>query len=76
MTDSEERAKSRRANVEVKLYRTMAEHDADDPAYWAKLSPNERVELAWELSEQLYRMRGEFVDDTRLRRSAVRIIRR
>ncbi len=76
MSDSAERARARRGKIQVRLFQSMAEHDAADPAWWAGLTPEERVELTWQLSEDLYRLRGEFVDDPGLRRSVVRIIRR
>ncbi len=36
MSDMEERAKARRGGMEVRVFRSMAEHDAADAAYWAK----------------------------------------
>ena len=62
--------------MQVRVYSTLAEHDADDAAYWATLSVEQRVLQVWKLSEAQYRLRGEFPDESGLPRSTARVHRR
>lgn len=61
--------------MQVRVYRTLAAHDHDDPAYWAALPVAQRVLLVWTLSETQYRLRGEFPDASGLPRSTARVHR-
>ena len=61
---------------EVRVYASNAEADAADRAYWLSLTPDERIELTWQMSEELWRLRGEFNDDPRLCRTVASIRRR
>ena len=69
-------AAERRRRMEVRLYRTIAEHDRDDAAYWAALPVAERVLQVWRLSEAQYRLRGEYPDASGLPRSVARVLGR
>ncbi len=62
--------------ITTRVFRRRAEHEAADAAYWRALSPEERVNLAWRLSEELWRLRGEFPDEPGILRTVARVIRR
>jgi hypothetical protein len=62
--------------MQVRLYRSRAEHDRDDPRYWAEIPVAERILEVWRLSEELWRLRGEFPDEPGLRRSPARLHQR
>ena len=66
----------RRNRIQVRVYATLAEHDADDAAYWAALPVEQRVLQVWKLSEAQYRLRGELPDESGLPRSIARVHRR
>ncbi len=59
-----------------KLYSSQAEADQHDTAYWLRLAPEARVQLAWRLSLEQHRLAGLCTDAPRLDRTVVRIIRR
>jgi len=59
--------------VVVRVCRTKDEAEAADREWWAALTPDERLELTWQLSEQLYRLRGEFNDEPGICRSVARL---
>lgn len=54
--------------VTVRLYRTVAEHEADDRDFWKAIPPEDRVLETWRLSEELWRLKGEFNDEPGLSR--------
>jgi hypothetical protein len=64
-----------REGITVRVFRSHAEEEAADREWWRQIPPDERVELAWRLSEDLYRIAGKFPDDVRLRRSVASIRR-
>ena len=69
-------ARERQTRMEVRVFRSHAEHQSADRAYWAGLSAGERVLLAWTLSEELWRLQGgELPDEPGLRRSVARVRR-
>ena len=68
-------AAGRRARMQVRVYRSLAEHERDDPAYWRALPIDVRVLEVWKLSEEQWRLRGEFPDEPGLCRSVARIRR-
>ena len=70
-----DRAEERRRRMQVRIYRSQAEHDRDDPAYWAALPVDVRILQVWRLSEEQWRMRGEFPDEPGLCRSVTRVHR-
>jgi hypothetical protein len=68
-------ASSRRARMQVRVYRSFADHERDDPGYWRALPIEVRVLETWKLSEEQWRLRGEFPDEPGLCRSVARIHR-
>jgi hypothetical protein len=65
----------RRARMRVRLYRSFAEHERDDAGFWRALPIEVRVLEVWKLSEEQWRLRGEFPDEPGLCRSVARIHR-
>ena len=70
-----DRVEERRRRMQVRIYRSQEAHDWDDPAYWAALPVDVRILEVWRLSEEQWRMRGEFPDEPGLCRSVVRVHR-
>lgn len=66
----------RSARMVVRVYRNHAEQEWDDAAYWRSIPAAERVLEAWHLSEELWRLAGQYPDESRLHRSPARICRR
>jgi hypothetical protein len=50
--------------------------DAFDRAFWAGLSPSEKLAEAWRLSEELWRFTGRDPGEPGLSRSVARLLRR
>jgi hypothetical protein len=71
----DDRAASRSSRMEVRVYRSLAEHERDDPAFWAALPLDERALQAWRLSEEQWRLRGERPDESGFPRSVARVVR-
>jgi hypothetical protein len=65
----------RRSQIAVRVYPSHAAHARDDAAYWAALSADVRVLQVWKLSEEQWRLRGEFPDEPGLCRSVARVHR-
>ena len=65
-----------REGISARVYRSAAEQDADDPQWWLQIPPAERVLLCWRLSEEQYRMKGEFPDEPNLCRTITSLRRR
>ena len=42
----------------------------------ARMTPEERFEMAWTLTVQAWLFKGERIDESRLRRDVVRVLRR
>jgi hypothetical protein len=70
-----DRAVERRTRMRVRVYRSLEEHDREDAAFWAGVPAAERVLEVWRLSEEQWRLRGEFPDEPGLCRSVARIHR-
>jgi hypothetical protein len=68
-------AADRRGRLKAQVYRSHAAQERDDPAYWAALPAEERVLEVWRLSEEQWRMRGDFPDEPGLCRSVARLRR-
>jgi hypothetical protein len=68
-------ASKRRARMEVRVYPSLAAHDRDDAQYWAALPADVRALQVWKLSEEQWRLRGEFPDESGLCRSTARVRR-
>lgn len=62
--------------ITVQKARVGPEADRIDREFWSRMSPDERVEAAWELSLELWRFKGWDAAEQRLHRAATRVIRR
>jgi hypothetical protein len=69
------RATDRTERMRVTTFPSLAAHDRADAAYWRSLSVGERVRQVWRLSEEQWRLRGEFPDEPGLCRSVARVLR-
>jgi hypothetical protein len=67
---------SSRRRMQVRVYRSLAEHDRGDREFWESIPPHERIAETWRLSEELWRLKGEFNDEPGLCRSVARVVRR
>lgn len=65
-----------RKRIRVRKFQTAQEEQAADHEWWQRLSPEERLIETWRLSEELWRMKGEFNDEPGLCRSVARVSRR
>ena len=50
----------RTRRMTVTTFASLAEHDRADAAYWRALPVDVRVRQAWRLSEEQWRLRGEY----------------
>lgn len=66
----------RTRRMTVRRYGSSAEADRHDLEYWLQVSPAERILQAWRLSEELWRLRGDFPHEPGLSRSVTRVHRR
>jgi hypothetical protein len=72
----DERGRERRSRLQTRRFNSNAEADAADRERWPPLTDEERVELAWQLSEDTWPLAGgPSEDERRLRRSVTRVIR-
>jgi hypothetical protein len=60
----------------VRRFGSNAEADRADREYWLSLTEAERVLEAWRLSEEQWRLQGEWMDEPGLSRSVARVHRR
>jgi len=60
----------------VRVFSSHDEADAAEAEYWRGLTPAERLRATWQLSEELWRVHGEFNDEPRLCRTVARVQRR
>jgi hypothetical protein len=68
-------AAERRQRMQVRVYRSLEDHQRDDAAFWAAMPPNERVSLVWTLSRQQWSLRDDRRDESGLCRSVARVQR-
>jgi hypothetical protein len=61
--------------MDVRVYRSIEAHERDDARYWASLPADVRVLQAWKLSEEQWRLSGEFPHEPGLCRSVARVQR-
>ena len=61
--------------IHVRIFRSHAEADAADREFWERIDPVERVADTWRLSEELWRLKGQFNDEPGLCRSVARVRR-
>ena len=69
-------AARRAARITVRRFASAAEADRHDLEFWQQMSPDERVRHVWRLSQELWRLRGEYRDEPGLCRSVARLHRR
>jgi len=67
---------SRAGRVTVRRFASLAEADRHDLEYWMQMTEAERVLLAWQLSQELWRLRGDLPDESGLSRFVARVHRR
>jgi hypothetical protein len=60
----------------MRRYPSNAEADREDARYWQQIPAAERILMVWRLSEEQWRLRGEFPDEPGLCRSVARVSRR
>jgi hypothetical protein len=63
-----------RKNITVRVSRTPGEAEKADREFLEKLTPADRIELTWQLSEEQWKVKG--ADESRFSRHHTRIIRR
>ena len=68
-------AADRRQRMQVRTYPSLAAHGRDDAAYWRALPVAVRVLQVWKLSEEQWRLRGEWTHEPGLCRSVARLRR-
>ncbi len=66
----------RTRNITIRKVALGAESEAADRAYWESLGPDERVNLAWTLSVQLWEHTEGRPFEPGLCRSVARVVRR
>jgi hypothetical protein len=60
----------------TRRYRSAAEADAHDLAFWKQIPPAERIVQVWKLSQEQWRLSGEQTDESGLCRSVASVRRR
>ena len=58
--------------ITIRKFSSFQEMKDDEYRYWQSVPASERLAAAWELSVELYRMKGIQPDGSGLRRVAVR----
>jgi hypothetical protein len=65
-----------RSNYPTRLRRLHdPDADRDDDAFVQSLTPGERMDMVWQLTLQAWAFKEGLVDEPRLRRDVVRVIR-
>jgi hypothetical protein len=49
----------RRQRMQVRIFRSLADHGRNDASYWRDLPVAARVSQVWRLSEEQWQLRGE-----------------
>ena len=65
-----------RAAITMRRYVSAAEAVRHDLEYWMSIPERERILRVWTLSQELWRLKGEFRDEPGLCRSVARLHRR
>lgn len=60
----------------TKVFRSAAEQDRHNADEWSAVPVAERLREVWRMSEELWRLKGEFPDEPGLCRSVARVTRR
>ena len=72
----DEASPDRVRRITVRRFASNRDADAHDLEFWRQMSAAERVLHAWRLSQELWRLRGEYRDEPGLCRSVARVHRR
>ena len=75
MTPMEKRAAERAGRITIRRFDSAAEADRHDLEFWKQIPAPERVLQVWRLSQELWRLRGEYHDEPGLCRSVARVHR-
>ena len=67
--------KEGRREITAQVFRSHAEHEAANAVSWKQLTPDERLALVWQLTEEQWRLKGDFPDEPRIQRTIVRVVR-
>jgi hypothetical protein len=65
-----------RRGISARRFSSNAEADRHDAEFWRRMTPGERVLLAWRLSVEQWQLLGRAPDEPRLSRSVARVHRR
>ena len=68
--------KEGRREVTAQVFGSHAEQQAANAGYWKQLSLDERLAMVWKLTEEQWRLKGEFPDEPRIQGTVVRVVRR
>ena len=60
----------------VRRYSSAADADRHDLEFWMQIPEAERVLRVWQLSQEIWRLRGDLPDEPGLCRSVARVHRR
>ncbi len=71
-----EPAVSRARRITVRRFASAAEADRHDLEFWLQIPDTERVLYAWQLSQELWRLRGDTLHEPGLHRSVESLRRR
>jgi hypothetical protein len=66
----------RKARMTIRRYASADEADRHDLEFWMQIPESERVLRVWQLSQEVWRLRGDLPDEPGLCRSVARVSRR
>jgi len=66
---------ARSAHITVRKAHLGAEDERHDREFWAGLTPEERLRVAWELTLELWELKGWDPGEPGLRRPVARVVR-
>jgi hypothetical protein len=69
-------AAERASRMTVRRYSSAADADRHDLEFWMQIPEAERVLRVWQLSQEIWRLRGDLPDEPGLCRSVARVHRR
>ncbi len=67
---------ARSSHVTIRKAKLGAEDERLDREFWARLTPEERLRVAWELTLELWELKGWDPGESGLRRTVARVVRR
>jgi hypothetical protein len=71
-----DRKPGRASPITIRRFASSRDADRHDLEFWSKMSDDARVEYAWQVSEEIWRLRGDFPHESGLCRSVARLRRR